>query len=1362
MKYLLHLLPLFMLFVSQSFAQSLEYLGIEKGLSNNTVNSICKDKYGFMWFATDDGLNQYNGYEFKTFRNRIGDTTSLVHNQINAVVGDTSGNLWIGTKKGVCSYNSQTNSFSVAYYYPLEQMDRKKIDTDVTKIAVDKEGNVYLATKNLGLMANSINSRAFKLIALQAAPEAYKPYTASAVHVDAKDRIWVLVQHVGLHLYDVKTSRLSLVSEAIKHANVIKTDANDVLWIGTDEGLYRYDISTGTSKHYGAGPTKLCHSRVVDILEAGNDLLWIATDGGGVNLLDLKNEKFSSIQSGAGKMHLTSNAVTSLFKDSEERWWIGTQRGGVNIIDKQKDRFTTIRKDIQSSNSLIDDFTLSFCEDLDGAIWIGTDGGGVSLWNRKNNSFKNFVHKEGVSTSLSNNNATSIVRDHKNNIWIATWGGGINRYDRATGTFKHYACGTDKYIWKMYEDSENNLWAGATEGGALYRYNSTKDTFEVFDPSLIHAISIMEDQDGALWMGTYFMLIKVDKQRLQHKRYNVGYPIRALHVAKNGAIWLGTQGYGLLRFDSVSEQFESFTEEEGLANNSVHNIEEDEHQVLWISTYHGVSKFDPKKKHFQNFYESDGLQSNQFNYNASLKLSTGELLFGGIKGFNIFHPDSIRTERSFPKLMLTGIRLFNRPIALSDGILKPGKSIYDIGQLTLPYDKTFISFDFCALEYSSPGNIQYAYFLEGWDNTWNYVDGLRTANYSGLKEGDYLLRIKSTNAAGTWNTQEQTIHIKVLPPWYRTWWAYCLYACCFLGLLYLYNLYKTKQARLQYEVEIAKISAEKDAELSEKKLSFFTNISHEFRTPLTLIINPVKELLDKKEGSKEAEDLSVIYRNARRLLSLVDQLLLFRKADSGEDSLKAERLNIAQLCEEVFLSFSYQARTKEIKYSFLCDNKELEMYADREKLQIAIFNLLSNAFKFTKAGEISLAVREVEEQVEITVTDSGCGIPADTGEQLFDKFHQIVGQCVVGGGFGIGLYLVKKFVEGHKGLITYESELKKGTHFRLLLPQGKEHFQADDVYASTPQPSVFLEELMDSMEAPLISVGADDFEPEINLDELVGEKGTMLLVEDNEQIRHYLKQIFISKFTIYEADNGLTGFDLAQEYLPDIIISDIMMQGMSGLELCSQIKENASLNHIPVILLTASSSSEVKLKGVEGGADDYITKPFEKEFLVARVHSLLKSRNNLQRFFYNEVTLKTNNLKISAEYSEFLAACIELVERHLDNSDFNVKEFAREMGMSHSNLYKKVKSISGRSVNDFIRFIRLRKVAKLLIDTDYKVNEAAFQAGFNDIKYFRAQFQKLFGMNPSDYIKKYRKPFNKSYTLNEQVLKSTVSETVRG
>ncbi|HEX6431211.1 MAG TPA: ATP-binding protein, partial [Niastella sp.] len=646
------------------------------------------------------------------------------------------------------------------------------------------------------------------------------------------------------------------------------------------------------------------------------------------------------------------------------------------------------------------------------------------------------------------------------------------------------------------------------------------------------------------------------------------------------------------------------------------------------------------------------------------------------------------------------------------------------------------------------------------------------------------LRIKSTNAGGVWSTGELTMQIVVLPPWYRSVWAYLLYAAVATGLVYSYQKYRTKQTRLKYEVAIANLNTaneraerergeaelareraererehaelekerivnEKEKEINEKKISFFTNISHEFRTPLTLIINPIRDLLKKKEIEQPhlENELTIVYRNAHRMLSLVDQLLLFRKAESDFDKIHPAKLDVCSLAREVYLCFLHPAKARHINYTFECADEHMELYADRQKLEIILYNLLSNAIKYTEAeGNITLRLKDAPDNIIIEVEDTGAGIPAAVGEKLFEKFYQpdrvLTSRKP---GFGIGLFLVKHFTDEHKGTIAYRSEEGKGTLFTLHFLKGKAHFGQDVHITEEAAGPAFASELREDtavLESPVQ-------EESVPATDVVTEKKTLLIIEDDEPIRLYLAQLFASSYIVLPAESGEVGLEMAQQYLPDCIISDIHMKAISGIELCKRIKEHETTSHIPVILLTGSTSDELKLQGIEEGADDYISKPFDSQLLTARVSSLLRSRTNLQKYFYNEITLHKSNLKISPEYKEFLEKCITIVESHLEDESFTVKTLLAEMGMSHSNLFRKVKSISGLSVNVFIRFIRLRKAAELFVSTDHNVNETAFMVGIKDAKYFREQFNKLFKMNPSEYIKKYRGVYRNQFTVNK-------------
>jgi signal transduction histidine kinase/ligand-binding sensor domain-containing protein/DNA-binding response OmpR family regulator len=1351
---------LFLCFISHSSAAQeytpVDYLGIEQGLSNNAVTSIYQDRQGFMWFGTYDGLNRFDGYNFQVFRKKLNDSASLINNRIVTICEDQRNNIWIGTKKGISLYNSRTSGFSPVYFMDAQQ-HRLPLLAPINDIQADQAGNVFIGTAGRGLMIFLPGASAAVPVPCLFEKDTLRGYHVQAIRFDWQKQVWLFVQGIGLCRYDQASKTVLVINRRERSGNCLEADNTGRLWLGSENGLYEYNITANTFRVYTQWAGNLTSDKVADLYLDQQKNLWVATDGGGINILNTTTGAFRYLLPGQYKKSLTSIAIQAIFEDKESRKWIGTLRGGINIIDPQKNKFTTIVRDASGGNSLINNFVLSFCEEQDGNIWIGTDGGGLSYWNRSKDHYTNFEHLPTRPGSLSSNFVTSIVQDYRQNTWIATYGGNINRFNRATNSFKQYYCSNpaftyaDRDVWTLYEDADKNLWAGTCTGGSLYRLNQQKDQFELFDEKLNDVITMAEDRQGNLWAGTFQALIRIDKKNKQHRHFPTGSAVRAIYEDKAGNCWVGTEGGGLLLFDRKKETFSRITEAEGLANNAVLNILEDRRGNLWMSTFNGLSRLDSTRKHFRNFYESDGLQSNQFNYNAALISKKGEFIFGSIKGFTLFYPDSITGTGKMPDLRLTGFKVDNVPLH-QDSSLGQQRDLSALQEIELPYHKAMIAVDFVALEYSAPDKIAYAYYLEGWDKGWNYVGKWRTANYSRLQEGGYVLHIKSTNAEGIWNPHERLIRIRVLPPWYRTWWAWLLYIAMAVAAIYFYILYKSRQAKLKYEIKLAHIQAEQEKDLNEKKLSFFTNVAHEFRTPLTLIISPVKELLYSNDPVKDTTgDLNIVYRNARRLLGLVDQLLLFRKAGSETGKLSVVRMNFVEMCKEVFLCFTQQAQHKHIHYELDCRQENIELYADREKMEIALFNLISNALKYTpEAGRVVLTVWEEEEYVKVSVSDNGSGIPADAGDKIFEKFYQARSHdSSLKGGFGIGLNVVRNFVNSHQGNISYTSQKGQGTTFIIQLLKGKQHFGADQIVEETTAHSELLKELMEDT-APVIENDPvmDDPDPESEL--LVTDKPVMLIVDDDLPIREYVNRIFKDQFTVYEAGSGEDGLLMAQEYGPDIIISDVLMQGLSGIELCKQIRDNPSISHIPVILLTSSSSGDVKLKGIECGADDYITKPFDKELLVARVASILKSRNNLQKYFYNEITLRSNNLKIPAEYKAFLEKCISIVEKHLDDEDFSIKVLAAEIGMSHSTLYKKVKSVSGQSINGFIRFIRLRKAAGLFINTPCNVNEAAYQVGISDIRYFREQFNKLFGLNPSEYIKKYRKPFQKSFTVRKR------------
>ena len=1322
----------------QPWLPAIKYLGVESGLSNNIVNSIYRDHFGFMWFGTYDGLNRYDGYNFKVFRNNWVVDNSLINNHITFLNGDDQNRIWIGTQRGISYYNYADSKFHKLWYN--NNGKQSLLLASINSIAINRYGTVYISTDENGLFELKKGDSVSSKIKFRQS----KDYSVKALCACNDGTMWFFSKDFGLCRYDPGSGKTYLVNAKIKNVTKIITGADNVLWIGSERGLYQFDIHTNTLKRHEQYQD---NDNIMNLMLDKQKRLWIATDGSGIFVFDTNGKKLTHLSQGKEKGLLSSNSVAQVFEDKECRKWIATLRGGINIIDQQTSQFQTIQRDGLRSSSLVNNFVLSFSEDDHANIWIGTDGGGLSLWNRKQNTFTNYI-KTRDSGSLKSNFITSILNDADKNIWISSFSGGIDRFDKSTQKFVHYTCYNnikrveEVNIWKLFQDRGGNLWAGTTKGGALYRYNKQADQFELFDNKLKDIHTLFQDASGILWAGNYTQLIKIDPVRKRHDFIEINQAVRAINEDSKKHLWLGTEGGGLLNFNpKTGKIIRRYLQEDGLPSSSILNILIDLKDNLWCSTYNGISKFDVGEGKFKNYFTSDGLQSNQFNYNAAAKLKDGAFLFGGINGFNLFYPDSIKENKRIPKIVLTDFRL--NDVSLDQHSNYKNTSVVSLKRISFPYNSS-LAIAYAAIEFSFQDKISYAYYLEGWDKDWNYVNKLTTAYYSRLTEGTYKLHIKSTDTEGVWSNNMKTVLIEILPPWHRTWWAYGIYTMLFSIVYYIFQTYRNRQRNLKHQVEITNLKMEREKDMNEKKLNFFTNISHELRTPLTLIVNPIKDILSNKEPGQEKSDLNVVYRNSRRLLSLVDQLLLFRKTESENDRLNIVKINLCKFSNEIFLCFGYLAKNNAIDYSFECDNEDLEIYADRDKLEIVFFNLLSNAFKFTpNGGFVRFKITSLGSAVKIEVGDSGPGIPEGIGEHLFDKFYKVMNKTSLKTGFGIGLYLVKNFVELHKGKIYFESNIGAGTIFSIEMPIG-DPTGFDD---SKPLESElnYVRELIVPAEP---EEKAEDNDSAGNLELLISDVHSILVIDDNTEIIDYIKQIFQENFKIYKATNGTQGLISCKEFLPDVVISDVNMGGMNGIELCKAIKEDSVLSHIPVILLTADPSAEIRLRGIEVGAYDFISKPFDKELLTAKINGIIKNRKNLQSYFYNEITLKSDAHKVSQEDKGFLQKCIDIIEGNLMEDNFNVKMLASELGMSHSTLYKRIKTTSSQSVNGFVRFIRLRKAAELLINTNLNINEAAFRVGINDVKYFREQFQKLFKLTPSDFVKKHRGTFHKHYNIN--------------
>ncbi|WPV00720.1 two-component regulator propeller domain-containing protein [Mucilaginibacter sp. cycad4] len=1351
---------LFIAFINPSFAQNLGYLGLEQGLSNNSVTSIYKDKYGFMWFGTLDGLNRFDGYSFAKYRKRVRDPYSLNDNTVYSITGTPDGKLYVGTSKGLSILDYKSLKFSNASYISASLPDRSVLpfSTWVLCLKAQKDNDVFVGSIGSGLLVLKHSSMVLHQIPLYDNAVLRTDYSVESLSLDKNSNVWLLSRGVGLCVYNSRLNRVEIVNSAIKNGKCMTFDSGGNLWIGTNVGRL-FKLYKGTDKVEPFDiPGGLTVNRIMDVCFEDGRVLWVSTDGDGLFSLDIVAKTVLKAFTQSEKS-LLSNAISTIFIDKESRKWIGTIRGGVNIIDQKKDIFKTVKNEPFNSNSLAHNTVFSFCEDGDD-IWIGTDGKGISIWNRKTNNFREHLFKVDKD-HLGANQIPSIIKDDKGNVWIGSYGSGVTRFNKATQTFEEVQFQQKNmgsiYAFRLFMDRENDIWVSCLRGPSahnitkgLYKFDKTSKQFKSVPYAVYKDIfSIAEDHWGNLWLGTVNSILKLDKKSGAVIQYHIGSCVRAIKIDKTGNVWIGSQGSGLWRLTPGNSKFSVYTEEDGLPNDGILNIEEDNQGYIWLATNNGLSKLSPKQLSFENYHADDGLQSNQFYYNASAKLSSGELLFGGIKGFNVFNPSVIKADKNFPALTVTGVNVLNTSITAQSEYVDNAFDIQEVNRISLPFEKSLFSLEFAALEYTFPEKIQYAYILRGKDKAWNYIkNGVRSISYASLMDGSYTLEIKSTNASGVWNPRSRMVRITVLAPWYRTWWMYCLYLTLAGGGVYTYIRYQRQKDFFKYKVKLTALEAVKEAELNEKRISFFTNVAHELRTPLTLIVNPIKDLLNSDGVNIHSVDVGAVYRNTRRLLSLVDQLLLFKSAENEVSELKPEILNLSELCNEVFLCFNNQIKAKHIKYHFDNVTNSLPVFADREKIEIVLFNLLSNAIKYCgEKGSVSFVLRDGVDSVSVLVKNTGPIIPPHVGDQLFDKFFRLNHrkESARKSGFGIGLFVSKKIAEMQKGSLTYTSDDEAGTVFTYQLPKNMDNISPDfrnekkssdahlfgELYIDFPEPA--------SKDEKTISKSMDQV-----FSDVVERKPNVLVVDDNTEIRNFLEQILHDHYNVFKAENAEDAFNIVRSKELDIIVSDIVMPGISGVEFCSNVKESDEFSHIPVILLTGTTSPEIKLKGIECGADDYITKPFERELLLARIKSILKGRDSLKKYFINDVTLQSNNEKVSEEYSAFLKKATEIVELHLKDKDFNVKVLILEMRMSRSNVFRKVKSISGLSISEFIRYIRLKKAAELMIKTDIQVKEVAYEVGINDSRYFRKQFHKVFGINPSDYIKKYRRNFLKA------------------
>lgn len=1347
----------------------------EQGLSNGFVQTILQDGKGFLWAGTVDGLNRYDGRKFKVFKHSPGDPNSLGSNTVLGLYEDKSGILWIGTEGGGLNrYNREQENFTK---FIINREDSSSVANTVMTIYEDSYGVLWIGSLTSGLYTFDRKTELFTRY--KNIPEDSNSLSDNRVwpiYEDSKGNIWIGTLYGGLNRFDREEQKFTRYlynpADPDSRSNMtilsIRGDNSGTLWLATFGGglnkfIFKDDNHPPVVENFSYNPKNPFSPNdncIASLYIDNNNILWLGTLQGGLNrtissIYDNSSLSFISYKHDPiDQSTLQNNNIACIYQDNSGLLWLGTWGGGLSLLNTQKKQFRSFTHDPENPLSLSSNDVTAIYEDRSGILWIGTRDAGLNKWDRVKNEFTCYKNIPNDPNSLSNDRITDIYEDRAGILWVATYSEGLNKFDRRAEKFFTYKYDplnpdgiTDNMITSIAEDKSGVLWIGTNFNG-LIRFEKESGHFKHFkyDPDKSNSLSsnvigtLYYDNSGILWIGAGvggLDAYDLQKDKFVNYKNDPANPnslsantVSTLYEDKNSTFWIGTTNGGLNKFNKENGQFRHFKMDGGLVSDAVNQILEDNHGNLWISTRNGLSKFDPETETFRNYDVEEGLQS--IGLGVGCKSKTGELIFSS-DGFIIFHPDSIKDNAHIPPVYITDFYLFNKPVPIGydslNGRTILSKSIINCEEIELNYDDKVFSFEFAALDFHAPNKNKYAYIMEGFDKDWTYVDAsYRLITYTNLDPGDYVFRVKGSNNDGYWNEAGTSLKIIILPPWYQTTWAYLIYFLFIGSIIYFVWKEKLRRIKIRNEYEMSRFEAQKLHEVDELKSRFFTNISHEFRTPLTLILGPVKQIIERIKDEKTKSELSLVHKNANKLLVLVNQLLDISKLESGNMKLQTVPQNIVPLVKALTSSFTSYAERKQITLNFNSTENEIIVYVDSEKFEKIITNVLSNAFKFTpEGGRIEIIINRKDNYVIVSVSDTGVGIQKEKMSKIFDRFYQVDGSHTrEQEGTGIGLSLTKELIELHKGKIEVESEAGKGSTFRISLPLGKDHLKPEEIIAESEKVEIMMNEPEQDIERKVKS----KFDIE-----LLGKDSIplLLIVEDNYDVRFYIKDNLNKEYRVLEAVDGEDGWEKAIEQIPDLIVSDVMMPKMDGFELCTKLKTDERTSHIPVILLTAKAAKENKLAGYETGADDYIMKPFEPDELRARIKNLIQQRKRLHEHFQRKGMLELNDKKITSVDKKFLLKALEVIHINISDNSFTVEKFADNLAVSRSLLHKKVVALTGEPPRDFIRRIRLKKAAELIEKKFGNLSEIALEVGFDNPAYFSEAFKKQFGVAPSQY-----------------------------
>lgn len=1409
---LTRLLPLFLLLClpalpgrAQRIAPAdfrFEHLTVDQGLSHSDAMAVAQDQAGFIWVGTNRGLDRYDGYGLKQYFLPINPLNGISANRIKTLHVAPDGRLWVGTERaGLSLYDATTdrliNFDQTQVPAPFRPLMRTLSQISVSALASDRQGRLWVGTYNEGLFCLTFDKQGHPIDLRRALPpagpgaqlqistlgcdaagnlwigtfghglcvlpdgNAQLQTTATeltmpirALHLDRRGDLWVGTDQQVFWVRQAQrraSGPLGAVAQAQEYPQLqsLLLDSYGRLWVGTIYGLYVWEPAPapGAALPLRPGPTLLLpedgepfginSERVHQIFEDRNQIVWLCASAGGLNKVDLRQKPFGRLRRQlTGQATLPNNYVNAVYKEEGRNiLWFGTRNGvsGYDLAGK------TYRSYLNQPGGRADGVDVaSILQTTNGKLWFGTRGSGLYCLSRA-------TGREQLTSYTQpplNDNVESMAEDRFGTLWTALFTGGLARVSQdgrvlATYTKRNSPLPTDNFTYLLYDRNQDVLWASTSNAGLL-KLRVTPDSLQLL---------------RQFWRppGT-----------TGRSGLTVNY-VWPLLLDRQGTLWIGTIGGGLHRLVTNGqgrEVVESYRRY--LPESDVESLLPDDEGHLWIGGT-GLYRFTPSTRQYLRYDVADGLQSNAFKIGAATRAQDGTLYFGGINGISYFQPRAIQPNPYPPVVQLTGLRIANQPVEVGkelNGRVVLTRPLSQPQAVTIKASENDFSVEFVGLNYANPQKNRYAYRLRGYNQDWvQAAPGQRTASFANLPAGQYTFEVKASNGEGVWSKRPATMQFDVRAPWYRTWWAYLLYAVVAGGAVLLYRRVEMQQQALKNRLALEQFQKEKEKEVTDLKLGFFTNVSHELRTPLTLILGPMEEIIDSPGPVPGLRDkLQLMHRQARKLLTLVNELLDFRKVETGHVPLRAAPTDAVAFLTDIYGMFRLKAQERDVDYQLDVPAPPVPLYADRSKLEIILTNLLANALKYTRTrGRVQLAASVIGNPggeavytggqltgnyLKVNVTDTGVGIQAHELDRIFDPYYQASHTDTLRmTGTGIGLALAKQFAERHGGSLTVTSTVGVGTSFELRLPFGRQHLapaDLDDEPTETATPEIIIEpaavdaEHVDDLAAP------DEAAPE----PAPAPTGPprLLVVEDNDEVRQYLQQLFAPDYQVLTAEDGVIGWEQALSQLPDLIISDVMMPRSDGLELCQRVKQHPKTAHIPVLLLTARTAETHELEGLGTGADDYVSKPFNPAILQAKADSMLRNRRKLHEFYQRQILLEPTEIVVADADREFLENAMAVVEKNLDNPEFSVQVLVREVGMSQSVFYRRIKSITGQTVVEFIRDVRMKRAAQLLAHTQLRVSEVAFQVGIEDAKYFRKTFQKIYNVSPSEYAKQHRAP----------------------